>query len=68
MSPGKEFLEKYVALVKKMQQAQDAFFHVKKVNAYTDRTLLQKAKDCEAEVKRATKEYYDHRDQLTLNF
>jgi hypothetical protein len=68
MVAGKEFLKRYVSLVEQMQKAQDAFFTCKKVKGYTDRTLLQKAKDLEAEVKRATKDYYNHRDQLELTF
>lgn len=68
MVAGKEFLRKYVDLVRDMQKAQDAFFTAKKSKGYTDKHLLQLAKDKEAAVKRATKEYYDHRDQLELNF
>lgn len=65
---GAEFLSKYVALVKEMQTAQDNYFHCKTAKGYSDRTLLQKAKDLESKVKIATKEYYNSRDQLTLNF
>ncbi len=68
MKNGKEFLSNYVALVQKMQKAQDAFFTAKKTKGYTDRALLQKAKDLESDVKRATTEYLKYRDQLSFNF
>lgn len=68
MVPGKEFLAKYVAAVKDMQAAQDKYFQSKTAKGYSDKTLLQIAKDKEAIVKRATRDYYTHKDQLELNF
>lgn len=68
MVAGKEFLRKYVDLVAAMQKAQHDYFTSKTYKGYKDRDLLQRAKDLEAEVKRATKDYYNHRNQLELTF
>lgn len=63
---GKVFLKSYVDLTDKTLKAQAAYFASKTFKGYKNRDLLQKAKDLEAELKRATKHYYNNVNQLNL--